>query len=95
MTEERIEKERARVKQYGLTLEAYEQMYKIQNGQCSICSQPKKILSVDHDHSTGRVRGLLCKSCNHGLGFFYDNIALLMKAKLYLEKEAPHASTRY
>ena len=52
----------------------YDKLYKIQNGKCAICgrhqSNFKNALSVDHDHKTGIVRGLLCVSCNRTLGFF-------------------------
>lgn len=51
---------------YGITVEQYDRMLKMQRGKCAICSRvPAKLrLSVDHDHKTGRVRGLLCWTCN-------------------------------
>lgn len=52
---------------YGITIEDFEQMRDIQNGVCAICSYPEidgSDLSVDHDHETGKVRKLLCRSCN-------------------------------
>jgi hypothetical protein len=63
-----------------------------QNWRCMICSkeQPKKAqskkvrLKIDHDHRTGQVRGLLCHTCNAGLGMFKDNIELLHRAIMYL-----------
>lgn len=66
-----------------------------QQGLCALCEKPeiKKNygttckLSVDHDHRTGRVRGLLCSKCNSILGMANDNIALLMKAILYLKRQ--------
>lgn len=54
-------------KQYGITLEQYQEMRDVQNGLCAICSLPEvdgSDLSVDHDHETGQVRKLLCRSCN-------------------------------
>jgi len=54
-------------KQYGITLEQYEEMRDVQNGVCAICNQPDPLgtdLAVDHDHETGNVRMLLCRDCN-------------------------------
>lgn len=66
---ERPEVERARVLRlkYGITLEQYARMFLRQGGGCALCSVPPKTraLHVDHDHTTGRVRGLLCFRCNH------------------------------
>lgn len=78
-------------KNYGLTFEGYEEMLRKQNGVCKICLSPppkqrKKRLSVDHCHKTGRVRGLLCDSCNRGLGLFKDNPDLMLNAISYLAR---------
>lgn len=62
-------------------------MLEAQDGGCAICGRPPKNqrLSVDHDHKTGLVRGLLCWTCNHRvLGNVRDNVELLMKAAAYL-----------
>jgi hypothetical protein len=75
------------LKRYGLTLNDYEQMYIRQHGQCAICSvvvQGER-MCVDHDHATGKVRGLLCRLCNKSLGGFRDSVDLLRKAVAYLE----------
>ena len=74
-------------KKYGLTLEEYDALAASQDGRCAICGwkQPSS-LNVDHDHETGRVRGLLCTPCNTGLGLFGDNVALLTKATNYLSR---------
>lgn len=65
---------------YDLEWEEYQEM--LQAG-CNICGATER-LHVDHDHSTGRVRGILCVNCNHGLGRFRDNPELLSKAIFYL-----------
>jgi hypothetical protein len=52
---------------YGLSIEDYEAMYERQGGKCALCGHPDR-LCVDHDHQTGRVRGLLCYLCNTALG---------------------------
>jgi len=55
-----------------------------QNGRCRVCLKDATTLHIDHDHKTGIVRGLLCKSCNLALGFFNDDINLLIAALNYL-----------
>lgn len=88
-------------KRYGITLEDYNRMYEEQNGACDICKQPetrvdhrtKKVsrLAVDHNHTTGKVRSLLCHNCNVSLGGFKDDQNLLWKAIEYLMKhESPN-----
>lgn len=75
---------------YGITPEQYDEMLASQNGVCAICQGPPALSNnsgrfhVDHDHETGRVRGLLCGHCNTGMGMYRDSIALLWKAMLYL-----------
>jgi hypothetical protein len=73
-------------KTYGITLDQYNQMELAQDGRCGICGGVAKILFVDHCHTTGRVRGLLCIACNSGLGHFRDSIGALRTAIIYLEK---------
>ena len=71
---------------YGVSPEEYDRMLLEQNNQCAICFIPIGYESaVDHDHLTEKVRGLLCKSCNLGLGFFKDNIIFLSNAISYLK----------
>jgi len=55
-------------------------------GECDICGFEYKRPTVDHDHETGIVRGILCWQCNQGLGFFMDNPDILRQAAGYLEK---------
>lgn len=80
-----------RLKRYGLTQEEYEALLVRSGGCCEICgvpevSAPKGRLHIDHCHSTGKVRGLLCQRCNHGLGHFGDDPQALIKAVLYLQR---------
>ena len=73
---------------FGIALAAYELMLAEQGGVCAICQQPpkKQALSVDHDHTTGRIRGLLCQSCNTGIGLLQDDPSILRVAITYLEE---------
>jgi len=74
---------------YGITIEEYETLVAKQNGQCAICgttnTAPWPHLCIDHDHNTGKVRGLLCGSCNQGIGRLKDSPVLCRKAAEYLE----------
>ena len=74
---------------YGMTPEGYEAMLTAQAGACWICTSTEPgnghlRLVVDHDHVTGRVRGLLCNNCNVGLANFRENPSLLASAIRYL-----------
>jgi hypothetical protein len=73
---------------YGLDQDKYEQLLAVQNGGCWICHRPPddRPLCVDHDHKSGGVRGLLCITCNTGLGGFKDSIQLMERAILYLSR---------
>ena len=74
----------------GITLEEYEAMLKSQKGVCAICkriSSDGRNLCVDHNHKTGKIRGLLCSWCNKGLGSFRDERKRLAEAVRYLDKE--------
>lgn len=77
---------------YGISSFEYDEMLKRQSGGCAICgstapgaSTKRKRFDVDHSHATGKVRGLLCQSCNLGLGKFKDDLNYLRAAILYLE----------
>lgn len=79
---------------YGMTLEDYERLLAAQGNACAICktdagTQSHGRLQVDHCHSTGEVRGLLCGRCNRGLGMFSDSPDALKAALRYLDKAAP------
>jgi hypothetical protein len=74
---------------YGITIEDYDELYKLQNGLCKICKSTDKgtkRLSVDHNHESGKVRGLLCQKCNRGLGLFNDSIFLFTEAIKYIKE---------
>lgn len=79
-------KENLRCK-FNLTLKQYDQMFEQQNGKCAICNQidiSGKRLSVDHDHRTGEIRGLLCMNCNLLLGRVESTPELFSKMMKYL-----------
>lgn len=76
-----------RIRGGGMTKADYEARVAVQGGLCQLCRCPPKgcvNLSIDHDHSTGRVRGLLCRSCNSALGMAKDDPKLLRVAATYL-----------
>jgi hypothetical protein len=80
---------------YGILQEDYDALLASQNGHCAICGgdrfdKRRKALGVDHDHLTGVVRGLLCRSCNLAIGLLRDDPALLRAALDYL---AVHGKT--
>lgn len=75
---------RSLLKKYGITLDDYEKMYLEQDGRCKLCLREEKLLFVDHCHATGKVRGLLCNSCNKALGLFHDNKDALRRAVDYV-----------
>lgn len=78
---------------YGITIEEYDDMLKRQNGVCAICLKPEsqsyRRLAVDHNHTTGKVRALLCYGCNRGIGSFKENPDSLRSAADYLESWCP------
>lgn len=72
---------------YGLLYEEYTAMIAAQNGLCKICDKPDptgRQLSVDHNHATNHIRGLLCSGCNHGIGQFMEDPTRLRRAIDYL-----------
>lgn len=76
---------RRRLKRYGISAEEFAGLEASQQGVCLICQQFCGDMHVDHDHATGKVRGLLCPQCNVGLGSFRDDPARLIRAIAYLE----------
>ena len=77
-------------KLYGLSLEEVVQMRKDSNGICAICNREglhhHKRLVIDHDHETGKVRGLICSRCNSAIGFLGDDICNVENLLSYLKK---------
>ena len=71
---------------YGITLEEYDLRFQGQGGACLICQEPLVAPVIDHDHDLGHVRGILCRECNLGLGFFRDNPAVMRRAIKYLAR---------
>ena len=86
--------EQIQIRLYGIDNNDYENLLNKQNRKCAICGQPvdeyevRSKLDIDHNHDTGKVRGLLCNKCNLGLGLFNENIGTLLDAVLYLKKNA-------
>lgn len=78
---------------YGISVEEYLDLAEKQNFVCALCGNPNfamrnvhsGCLVVDHDHKTGKVRGLLCHNCNRALGLFHANPDLLQKASEYVK----------
>jgi Autographiviridae endonuclease VII len=71
---------------YGLSLEEYNEMVKAQDGKCLICGD-SGTLNVDHSHKDGKVRGLLCSRCNTSLGLAREDIGVLEKMIAYLKRK--------
>jgi len=72
------------MKKYGMTEQDYQEMYSMQEGCCLVCHQHHKRLVIDHSHSKGVVRGLLCYRCNIMIGHAHDDVSLLLNAIAYL-----------
>jgi len=71
------------IRQYKTTKEEVDKRKKQQGSKCGICGQVGELV-IDHDHTTGKFRGLLCSTCNKGLGHFSDSSVLLENAARYL-----------
>ena len=77
---------------YGITPKERKEIHRLQDGKCLICKDPVTLMNrnthIDHDHKTGKVRGLLCIRCNNLLGSARDNIEILQSAIEYLQKNS-------
>lgn len=74
---------------FGITAEDYNKLLELQSGGCAICKQScltGRRLAVDHNHETNEIRGLLCNSCNAGIGHFKEDENLLLNAIEYLKR---------
>jgi hypothetical protein len=85
-------------KNYNISPSTFNLMWESQSGKCAICEQPmeprgrkKSAVTVDHNHQTGKVRGLLCRGCNSGLGNFKDDPNVLRFAYEYLMKHGNYS----
>ena len=78
-------------REYGVSREQYRAAYFGQDGMCAVCRQPERtarntLLAVDHDHVTGRFRGLLCSHCNRAIGLLQDDPKVIDAAARYIEE---------
>lgn len=73
---------------YGISTADYDEMHESQGGVCAICGRTdQRRLSVDHDHVTGAIRGLLCTACNRGIATFGDNLDGALRVVEYLSRD--------
>lgn len=83
-------KNRIILKKFGISLDDYNKMFEKQKGCCGICNTHQSefniSLAIDHCHTTGKIRGLLCNHCNMGIGLFNENIKTLEKSIEYLKQ---------
>lgn len=85
----KIKRRKRTLTQYGLTHEQWESMFASQGNCCAICKSSTTARfgwATDHNHSTGKVRGILCSSCNTGIGQMQDDSELLRLAANYIDK---------
>lgn len=76
-------------RRYGITMEEYRALWLRQGGKCAICKKPERtqrnrLLTIDHDHQTGHIRGLLCSQCNRAIGLLQDDPKVIQAAALYV-----------
>lgn len=89
-----IKARRRQLRRYNLSADDYNLLYEKQKGVCAVCGKPEiaknvaeiaRLLSIDHNHKTGKIRGLLCMSCNVFLGHLEKNSGLISQALAYLK----------
>lgn len=89
-----------RERKFGITRQEYAELFHRQDGTCAICKKPEtamrmgkiKALAVDHNHTTGAVRGLLCSDCNTGIGKLKEDRDILLNAIKYLDEYSEDAN---
>jgi len=81
-------------KNYNLSLDEMENILKKQRYKCAICEETLEKPHIDHDHKTGKIRGILCFNCNTAIGKFGDDPNRLMKAIIYLSKNKEEEKIR-
>ena len=91
-----ISRRKKQLKKYDLTIDQYNSMLKSQNNVCAICMKEEIVISglakkfknmaVDHDHKTGKIRGILCHNCNRALGHFHDSETKMISAIKYIRR---------
>jgi len=86
-------REKKLVRRHGIDIPEYNRLFQIQGGRCAICKRHEielktRSLCVDHNHKTGRVRGLLCLQCNGGLGMFFEDMSIIQEVISYLKKHS-------
>ena len=87
--------ERDLLKKYNITFQQFEQMKTYQDNRCAICGQifaSRQDTHVDHNHTNGHLRGLLCRKCNLGIGYLCDSETILNQALNYIKKWRPNES---
>jgi len=86
--EKRSRRNRVLMSKFGISIEEYECLHAKQNGVCAICGsrEKNKSLAVDHDHTTGAVRALLCGRCNPAIGFLLEDVNYAMKLVEYIRQ---------
>lgn len=85
---EQTERYRRIRRKYGLTVEQWNKLWDHQQGRCFICRKPfssNRLACVDHEHTEGLIRGLLCTDCNYQLGLHHDNLDWFQRAAVYLD----------
>jgi hypothetical protein len=73
-------------KKYGLTVEQYDEMFNKQNKRCACCNRETDKLVVDHNHTTGAIRELLCSPCNTALGLLNEDVTVMQNMSNYVRK---------
>lgn len=94
--------DKERQRRFGITRHEYAELFHRQNGVCAICAKPEtatrngkvKALAVDHNHTTGKIRGLLCSDCNTGIGKLKDDRNVLLSAVKYLDEHLEESNIR-